>query len=188
MAPLRCPATSDQAERPRDALRGMTNWAVPLARLVVEDCRLTSHRFGRSRRRGCLRQVGIRLSQPHPRRGSIRTASAPPSDLPQSRDRLADFGSPHDAGFPAAHIGFVHLDRAAQEITPRPQMAAATMCAKPRRLITAQAKNALHRAHTPVIDQNPCAHLRMPRDMIFHGWSMTLFQAWQHSATCLRRI
>ena len=22
-----------------------------------------------------------------------------------------------------------------------------------------------------VIDQNPCAHLRMPRDMIFHGWS-----------------
>ena len=23
-----------------------------------------------------------------------------------------------------------------------------------------------------VIDQNPCAHLRMPRDMIFHGWSM----------------
>ena len=34
-----------------------------------------------------------------------------------------------------------------------------------------------------VIDQNPCAHLRMPRDMIFHGWSMMLFQAWQHSAT-----
>ena len=33
-----------------------------------------------------------------------------------------------------------------------------------------------------VIDQNPCAHLRMPRDMIFHGWSMRLFQAWQHSA------
>ena len=34
-----------------------------------------------------------------------------------------------------------------------------------------------------VIDQNPCAHLGMPRDMIFHGWSMRLFQAWQHSAT-----
>ena len=34
-----------------------------------------------------------------------------------------------------------------------------------------------------VIDQNPCAHLRMPRDMIFHGWSMRLFQAWQHSTT-----
>ena len=34
-----------------------------------------------------------------------------------------------------------------------------------------------------VIDQNPCAHLRMPRDMIFHGWSMRLFEAWQHSAT-----
>ena len=34
-----------------------------------------------------------------------------------------------------------------------------------------------------VIDQNPCAHLHMPRDMIFHGWSMRLFQAWQHSAT-----
>ena len=34
-----------------------------------------------------------------------------------------------------------------------------------------------------VIDQNPCAHLRMPREMIFHGWSMRLFQAWQHSAT-----
>ncbi len=34
-----------------------------------------------------------------------------------------------------------------------------------------------------VIDPNPCAHLRMPRDMIFHGWSMRLFQAWQHSAT-----
>ena len=34
-----------------------------------------------------------------------------------------------------------------------------------------------------VIDQNRCAHLRMPRDMIFHGWSMRLFQAWQHSAT-----
>ena len=33
-----------------------------------------------------------------------------------------------------------------------------------------------------VIDQNPCAHLRMPR-VIFHGWSMRLFQAWQHSAT-----
>ena len=39
-----------------------------------------------------------------------------------------------------------------------------------------------------VIDQNPCAHLRMPRDMIFHGWSMRLFQAWQHSGRCLRRI
>ena len=43
------------------------------------------------------------------------------------------------------------------------------------------------RANIPVIptviDQNPCAHLRMPRDMIFHGWSMRLFQAWQHSAT-----
>ena len=25
--------------------------------------------------------------------------------------------------------------------------------------------------------------MRMPRDMIFHGWSMRLFQAWQHSAT-----
>ena len=41
-----------------------------------------------------------------------------------------------------------------------------------------------HSALIPtVIDQNPCAHLRMPRDMIFHGWSMRLFQAWQHSAT-----
>ena len=41
-----------------------------------------------------------------------------------------------------------------------------------------------HKTTLPtVIDQNPCAHLRMPRDMIFHGWSMRLFQAWQHSAT-----
>ena len=42
---------------------------------------------------------------------------------------------------------------------------------------------ALARIIPTVIDQNPCAHLRMPRDMIFHGWSMRLFQAWQHSAT-----
>ena len=41
----------------------------------------------------------------------------------------------------------------------------------------------LDRLIPTVIDQNPCAHLRMPRDMIFHGWSMRLFQAWQHSAT-----
>ena len=39
-----------------------------------------------------------------------------------------------------------------------------------------------------VIDQNPCAHLRMPRDMIFHGWSMRLFQAWQHSADVFIRF
>jgi transposase len=32
-------------------------------------------------------------------------------------------------------------------------------------------------------DQNPCAHLRMPMDMIFHGRSMSLFQASQQSAT-----
>ena len=41
----------------------------------------------------------------------------------------------------------------------------------------------IHDLIPTVIDQNPCAHLRMPRDMIFHGWSMRLFQAWQHSAT-----
>ena len=41
----------------------------------------------------------------------------------------------------------------------------------------------IHSIIPTVIDQNPCAHLRMPRDMIFHGWSMRLFQAWQHSAT-----
>ena len=46
--------------------------------------------------------------------------------------------------------------------------------------ITGQARSTLI---PTVIDQNPCAHLRMPRDMIFHGWSMRLFQAWQHSAT-----
>jgi hypothetical protein len=33
------------------------------------------------------------------------------------------------------------------------------------------------------IDQNPCAHLRMPMDMIFHGRSMSLFQVSQQSAT-----
>ena len=49
---------------------------------------------------------------------------------------------------------------------------------KPRRVVSKV------EFHLPtVIDQNPCAHLRMPRDMIFHGWSMRLFQAWQHSAT-----
>ena len=32
-------------------------------------------------------------------------------------------------------------------------------------------------------DQNPCAHCRMPMDMIFHGRSMSLFQASQQSAT-----
>ena len=54
------------------------------------------------------------------------------------------------------------------------------------RLLTTQLKNQdpLNPMVIPtVIDQNPCAHLRMPRDMIFHGWSMRLFQAWQHSAT-----
>ena len=44
-------------------------------------------------------------------------------------------------------------------------------------------RNIAHLLIPTVIDQNPCAHLRMPRDMIFHGWSMRLFQAWQHSAT-----
>ena len=49
---------------------------------------------------------------------------------------------------------------------------------------TKYALDHLRKALIPtVIDQNPCAHLRMPRDMIFHGWSMRLFQAWQHSAT-----
>ena len=43
--------------------------------------------------------------------------------------------------------------------------------------------NRMYEVIPTVIDQNPCAHLRMPRDMIFHGWSMRLFQAWQHSAT-----
>ncbi len=28
-------------------------------------------------------------------------------------------------------------------------------------------------------DQNPCAQSRSPMDMIRHGWSMSLFQAWQ---------
>ena len=46
-----------------------------------------------------------------------------------------------------------------------------------------KAKGLLGKLIPTVIDQNPCAHLRMPRDMIFHGWSMRLFQAWQHSAT-----
>ena len=55
--------------------------------------------------------------------------------------------------FVPEHLGFAGLDGDAQELIPT------------------------------VIDQNPCAHLRMPRDMIFHGWSMRLFQAWQHSAT-----
>ena len=32
-------------------------------------------------------------------------------------------------------------------------------------------------------DQNPCAHSRMPIEMIFHGRSMSLFQASQQSAT-----
>ena len=55
--------------------------------------------------------------------------------------------------------------------------------AKPElRLLTLPAVDTLRLIPT-VIDQNPCAHLRMPRDMIFHGWSMRLFQAWQHSAT-----
>ena len=51
-------------------------------------------------------------------------------------------------------------------------------------IIAIELVRAPERAFIPtVIDQNPCAHLRMPRDMIFHGWSMRLFQAWQHSAT-----
>jgi IS5 family transposase len=29
------------------------------------------------------------------------------------------------------------------------------------------------------IDQNPCAHSRSPMDMMHHGWSTSLFQAWQ---------
>ena len=32
-------------------------------------------------------------------------------------------------------------------------------------------------------DQNPCAQSRIPMDMIFHGRSMSLFQASQHRAT-----
>ena len=32
-------------------------------------------------------------------------------------------------------------------------------------------------------DQNPCAHSRMPIEMIFHGRSISLFQASQQSAT-----
>ena len=37
-----------------------------------------------------------------------------------------------------------------------------------------------------VIDQNPCAHLRMPRDMIFHGWSMRLFQVTASASAHMR--
>ena len=33
------------------------------------------------------------------------------------------------------------------------------------------------------INQNPCAHFLRPMDMIFHGRSMSLFQAWQQMAT-----
>ena len=51
----------------------------------------------------------------------------------------------------------------------------------PAGILSASSSN--HYLIPTVIDQNPCAHLRMPRDMIFHGWLMRLFQAWQHSAT-----
>ncbi len=33
------------------------------------------------------------------------------------------------------------------------------------------------------IDQNPWAHSLRPMDMIFHGWSMSLFQASQERLT-----
>jgi len=34
-------------------------------------------------------------------------------------------------------------------------------------------------------DHDPCAQLRNPIDMMRHGWSMRLFQAWQHWSTTL---
>ena len=52
-----------------------------------------------------------------------------------------------------------------------------------QRMDSTALRSAMRALIPTVIDQNPCAHLRMPRDMIFHGWSMRLFQAWQHSAT-----
>jgi hypothetical protein len=33
------------------------------------------------------------------------------------------------------------------------------------------------------INQNPWSHWRLPMDMIFHGWSMSLLQASQQSVT-----
>ena len=112
--------------------RGMTMWAAPLAEMdrrlaVIALVRQTtvgdqpSVRTVATRRHGCLdkRDQAPRshiLDAAH-----SDPASAPPSDFRRNRDdRLGLRLSPHDAGFPAAHIGFVHLDRAAQEITPRP--------------------------------------------------------------------
>ena len=38
-------------------------------------------------------------------------------------------------------------------------------------------RNANHRLIPSPIDQNRCAHWRNPMDMIFQGWSTSLFQA-----------
>ena len=80
-------------------------------------------------------------------------------------DRLGLRLSPHDAGFPAAHIGFVHLDRAAQEITPRPHHGAPQLVQpSPGGLITAQAKNALQAERTdPVLLVGHVPHRLEPK-------------------------
>ena len=90
----------------------------------------------------------------------------PPSDFRRNRDdRLGLRLSPHDAGFPAAHIGFVHLDRAAQEITPRPHHGAPQLVQpSPGGLITAQAKNALQAERTdPVLLVGHVPHRLEPK-------------------------
>ena len=88
------------------------------------------------------------------------------SDFRRNRDdRLGLRLSPHDAGFPAAHIGFVHLDRAAQEITPRPHHGAPQLVQpSPGGLITAQAKNALQAERTdPVLLVGHVPHRLEPK-------------------------
>ena len=49
------------------------------------------------------------------------------------------------------------------------------------------ARGASRRSRQAVIpnpaDQNPCAQSRSPMDMMRHGWSVSLFQAWQQWST-----
>ena len=92
-----CPATSDQAsghamhswhdDVGRVATGGNGSRLVVIA-LVRQNCRLTSHRFGRSRQAPRLfGQTGSGSSQPHPRRGSF--GSAVPRPRSCNADRLA---------------------------------------------------------------------------------------------------
>jgi len=109
--------------------------------------------IGSDRCAGCYRSLnkwnqalrGRILDAPHP-----DAAGTAASDFRGDHDdRLGFRLSPHNAGFSAAYIGFIHLDISTQNVTPWPHHGAPQLMEpSPGRLIATQTKNALYAKRT----------------------------------------